>query len=71
MYDDTVASHALIFVRFFVELGFFCEWKTREVFQIYNYRLSGDLKHMDLNQENKIYWLRYQFEQKLFNTIYS
>ena len=33
---------------------------------IYNYCLSEDLKYMDVYLENKIYWLSYQCEHKLF-----
>ena len=33
---------------------------------IYNYYVSEDLKYKDINQENKIYWLSYQCEYKLF-----
>ena len=65
----TVTSHDLIFVTLFCTIAVFpCEWKPRgEMMQIYNYCLSEDLKYMNINQENKIYWLRYYWrEHKLF-----
>ena len=36
--------------------------------QIYNFCLSDDLKYMDINQENKIFWISYQhiYLYKLF-----
>ena len=73
MHDITVMSHALIFVKFLVELLFFLGngKHVTEMMQIHNYCLTGDLKYMDLNQENKIYWLKYQFEHKyyLYNNL--
>ena len=51
MHDITVMSHALIFVKFFVEMLFFLGngKHVTEMMQIHNYCLTGDLKYMDLN----------------------
>ena len=53
----------LLFVEFF-----FFPCKTRWMMQIYNYCLSDDLKYMDIDQENKIFWISYQhlYLYKLF-----
>ena len=68
MHDVTVTSHDLIFFYFVVvvELLFFlANGKWQQTFQCRTC-LSEDLKYMDLNKENKTYWLRCQREHKLF-----
>ena len=63
IHDVPVTSHDLIFV---IVAVFPCDRKMATNALIYNYCLSEDLKYMDINQENKIYWLSYHREHKLF-----
>ena len=46
---------------------FLYEWKTREMMQLSSLLSAVHMQIMNINQESKIHWLRYQREHKLFS----